>query len=124
MKESTTALALFVMPLAAAATIPAYANAGEVQGYMVDICKPAEAEGVEFADETLNRDFCSAQAAKAYKKFGTKDINFANKFVLTRMYGTSYVAIDPAKKQVYVMPFAIENSRNSGKPGKITFKKK
>ena len=50
MKELTTALALFVTPLAAAATIPAYANAGEVQGYMVDICKPAEVEGVEFAD--------------------------------------------------------------------------
>lgn len=102
----------------------AQANGGKVQGYQVDICKPAEVEmeGLEYlADPELDRNFCNGSAAEVYKKFTTKNINFAKKYVLVRMYRTSFVAVDPVKKQVFVLPYAIENVMDYKKPGKITF---
>lgn len=102
----------------------AHANGGKVQGYQVDVCKPAEVEmeGLEYlADPNLDRNFCNASAAEVYKKFTAKNINFAKKYVLVRMYGTSVVALDPAKKQVFVLPYAIEDVMDYKKSGKITF---
>lgn len=115
----TTCVGIF----GAAISMVAHANSGKIQGYSVDICKPAEIEGKDNVKEDLNRDFCNHQAAATYKKFGTKDINFANKYVLAKIYNTSFVAIDPVKKQVFVMPYAIQNSLNDNKAGKIVFNK-
>lgn len=85
----------------AAISMVAHANSGKLQGYSVDIYKPAEIEGKDNVKEDLNRDFCNHKAASTYKKFGTKDINFANKYVLAKMYNTSFVANDSVKKQVF-----------------------
>lgn len=70
----TTCVGIF----GAAISMVAHANSGKIQGYSVDICKPVEIEGKDNVKEDLNRDFCNHQAAATYKKFGTKDINFAN----------------------------------------------
>lgn len=92
-------------------------------GYTVNVCSPVENDEPEMRKNELNRNFCSKSAVGVYKKFSAKDINFANKYVLIKMYGNSFVALEPSKRNVFVLPYVISDSMDENKAGRITFKK-
>lgn len=107
-------------------SIGAYANNGKTQGFSVDYCKPAEMDKVmaKFTEPEMDKNFCTNAAASIYKKFTAKNINFAKNYVLVKMYNNSFVALEPVKKQVFVLPYTIEHSEDYEKVGKITFNRK
>lgn len=112
--------------LLAATSVFMNANAGgaTVGGYTVDVCKPAEYYS-EISDPSSEpmRNFCSKQAIDSYKKFTQKDVNFGKNHVLIRIFKTSFVALEPATKKVYVIPYKITDSVVEDKAGRITFSK-
>lgn len=97
-----------------------HASASATGGYSVDICNPSEGYPGEVSDSN-RKNFCSESAVRIYKKFTEKDINFAQKYVLIKMFKTSFVALDPKSKKVHVLPYKIEDSLDSSKAGKISF---
>lgn len=101
----------------------AFAQGQTVQGYTIDQCRPAESYDAEGVIEDRNRDFCTTNAIKFYQKYKAKDINFAKKYVLVNMYGDSFVALDPVKKRVFVMPYVVSDLYTDGKVGKLSFSK-
>lgn len=118
-----TKLLAMVLVTAPVVMPQAYAKSEKSSGYTVNVCSPVENDEPEMRKDELNRNFCSKSSVDIYKKFSSKDINFANKYALIRMYGNSFVALEPSKRNVFVLPYVISDSLDEIKAGKITFNK-
>lgn len=74
-----------------------------VSGYKIDVCNPYDEDSTK--DHFIN--FCDQSSINQYKKYGTKDINFRNKYVLFALNDIHYVALNPKTKDVFVLPVAV-----------------
>lgn len=106
--------------------VPEY-NIGQLAnaaGYTINQCRPAEEEITDpdfISDE--NPDFCSKPFVNAYKKFSTKDINFAKEWVLIRLEKQYFAALNPKTKQVYAAPFKVTDGYGTNKVIPVQYSK-
>lgn len=115
--------------LTSQATNKLEANKGNgvvIDGYKISTCNPYKnLENTKELTKIELIDFCNPKTVNSYKKFGVKDINFNNEYVLIVVGDIHYLALNPKTKEVFTMPYMVLEVDEAGKYKRtpITFKK-